>query len=199
MPKPVLNAGVAALSRVRLVDATGADHGVMSGSAAYQQAQHRGLDVLQVARGEVPVVKLLDYDAQPSPKALAKAKPPRQPKLKQVRLSPATDTGDLAIKVRQCRQFLLGGHCVRLFMQFRRGHGRLRDNAITTLCDIAATLVPAVAKLRKGEPASLRATFVEPPTPTPDTGARMHKPLEVFFEPLGKAQREKLQRLEEEQ
>lgn len=194
---PVLNAKVAALSSVRLVDASGADQGVMSGTAAYERAKHDGLDVLQVSRSHdnVPVVKLLTYDAMPKPNVKkVKSKPTRHPKLKQVRLSPATDTGDLQLKLRQSRQFLINGHRVRVFMQFRRGHGKLRENAINTLCGIAEALVPSAAKLRSGELISLRETFTQPPNTTQpnDTAPRIHKPLEVYFEPLSKAQRTQL-------
>lgn len=203
-PKPVLNTRVAALNRVRLVDTSGADQGVMSGRAAYARAQTAGLDVLQVARGgDVPVVKLLNYAELKSSKmkkTREKSKPARAPKLKQVRLSPATDTGDLQLKIRQSRQFLTNGHRVRVFMQFRRGHGKLRDNAVDTLCGIAEALVPSAGKLHKGELTMLRDSLQppEPPAPTSQSGTgdtmgtRIHKPLEVYFDPLSKAQREKL-------
>lgn len=220
---PVLNDAIRSLNSVRLVLECGKDGGVMSGFDAYSAARKAGLDIMQVSRTrDMAIVRLLNYEAYKVRQAeLRDLKPVQdnyyskkknksavqQQKLKQVRLSPATDTGDRTMKVNQARKFLLDGHIVRVFMLFRRGHGVLRDQAEISLCEIARSLAPECGTLRNVDIDNIREHFRNrdaknaPPGSDPDAAPavpppRSRKPLELFFDPLPKKQREKIVRLE---
>lgn len=196
----ILNEKVKVLSRVRLIQACGRDGGEMSGSSAYEAAQTAGLDVLQVATGNVPVVRLMDYETYIRPTVKKKTSEkhkevenprPKQLRLKQVRLSPATGKQERAMKLRQARGFLLAGHTVRVFMLFKRGHGRLRQEAVDALVDIADTLVPSVATFQGSrETSHVRALFAQEEDPQNPNVPRQRKPLELFFNPLPRQVRE---------
>ena len=107
--------------------------------------------------------------------------------LKQLRLSPSTDTHDLLNKLRQAQQFLTDGYRVRLYMQFRRGQGRLKEQAKSTLVDAANSLSSYGTIRGIKDPSELQSVFQEPPQEAamdPAQAAKARKPLEVFFQPL---------------
>lgn len=150
---PVLNEALRHLPSVRLISESGEDCGLMSGEDAFRNAQLKRRDVMQVrsGRSETPVLRIVDYEAmkearrkkaydrRKEDKELRKMQR-RESALKQVRLSPSTDTNDVAIKVRQARQFLIDGYRVKVFMLFRRGQGGLHETAKETLIRIAESL-----------------------------------------------------------
>lgn len=151
---PPLNEALRNFPKVRLISENGQDCGIMSGEQALQQAQFIGRDVMQVSAPQSTspaVVRIVDfaaledtrrknaYDRRKSEKESRKLQR-RESALKQVRLSPATDVNDLAVKIRQAKQFLTAGYRVRVFMMFRRGHGPLHETAKKTLIDIAIEL-----------------------------------------------------------
>lgn len=151
---PVLNEALRHLPNVRLISESGQDHGVMNGEQALKHARSVGRDIIQVSASRSPnpaVVRLVDYAAMEQArrkKAYEKRKTEkenrklqkRESAFKQVRLSPATDSNDKAMKLRQAKQFLKDGYRVRVFMMFRRGHGILRDTAVKTLINMATEL-----------------------------------------------------------
>lgn len=203
--KVVINERVGMLSQVRLVDPSGRKDGVMSGREAFETARLAGLDVMQVSTGAPPVVKLVDYAEMiraRKQRAYQKAKEDRAKsarssstirKLKQVRLSPATDAHDREMKLRQARTFLRDGHRVRVFMIFRRGHGRLRSAAEEALAEVAFSLAPD-GKLRGVEDIQqVRQLFKdpEPDANEPEGAKRARRPLELMFDPLSKRERDK--------
>lgn len=151
---PVLNEALRHLPSVRLISESGQDYGIMNGEQALRRARSAGRDIMQVSVSSPPnptVVRLVDYAAMEEArrkKAYEKRKSEKEKRkiqkremaLKQVRLSPATDSNDKAIKLRQAKHFLKDGYRVRVFMMFRRGHGVLRDAAVKTLIEIATEL-----------------------------------------------------------
>lgn len=201
----VVNAGVGSFSRVRLVQACGKDGGEMSGASAVAAAERAGLDVLLVARGALPVVKLLDYSAlqrAQRQRAYQRSKDERSrsrdgaSRLKQVRLSPATDPHDRELKLRQARAFLQAGYRVRIFMIFRRGHGRLRAAAEDALVDAARELAPDAILRGVPDVEHVRDLFKAPEPEAADSvesnpQRRTHRPLEIVLDPLPKRIRER--------
>lgn len=151
---PALNEALRHLPSVRLISESGQDYGIMNGEQALRHARSAGRDIMQVSVSRPPnptVVRLVDYAAMEEArrkKAYEKRKSEKERRkiqkremaLKQVRLSPTTDSNDKAMKLRQAKQFLKDGYRVRVFMMFRRGHGVLRDAAVKTLIDIATEL-----------------------------------------------------------
>jgi translation initiation factor IF-3 len=183
--EPQLNEAVARLPRVRLISEDGADRGEMSGRSAVAAAQAAGRDVLLVQsapKGGACVVRLVDYAAVEEAarrKAYAARKKKREVSredrksgtMKQVRLSPSTGDRDFEMKMRQARKFLLEGYRVRVFMMFRRGQGRLHEDAKQALSQAAALLtdfgvLAGAKKLRGGGGGS--GTSVDELFPTVD-------------------------------
>lgn len=138
---------------VRLIASDGENLGTMSGADALSRARAVGLDLLRVSGTSTtpPVLRIVDYPALQDSrrkKAYEKNKADKQARklqrrelaLKQIRLSPKTDTNDIAIKLRHAKQMLLDGYRVKVYMMFRRGHGMLVDNAKQTLIYAAEQL-----------------------------------------------------------
>ena len=108
---------------MRLIDADGAQVGVVSLEEARNLADERGVDLVEVAPNATPpVCKIMDlgkfrYEQQKRDKEAQKKS--KQTELKTVRMRPATDKHDLQTKLRTARKFLGQGKKVRLIMRFR--------------------------------------------------------------------------------
>lgn len=61
-------------------------------------------------------------------------------RLKQIRLSPSTGLHDLEIKMKQAKGFLRDVHRVNVYIQFKRGKGRLKEDAKASLTKVAGDL-----------------------------------------------------------
>lgn len=178
----------------------------MSGVEAMARARAEGLDLMQVSVGkDGAVAKLVDYDAFAEEKRKKEYGARKRKKesqrldkkegaLKNVRLSPTIDTHDLAMKMRQAQQFLLEGYRVRVYMQFRRGHGRLGDNAKVTLVNAAQRLSEfgKIQGLPQG--GGIADLFAAPPKEEggeePPDAPQKRKPLQVLIQPLSRKLRE---------
>jgi translation initiation factor IF-3 len=213
--EPPINDDIAIFPRVRLIAEDGEDRGEMSGYQAVQEARKAQRDVLTVHRPKSleapPVVRLVDYAALVETKrrnTYSARKDKRESArvdrkstiLKQVRLSPSIDEHDFQLKLKQARNFLLEGYRLRLFMQFRRGQGRLQDNAKESLSRAAKELVTygSLVGSMKGTdvidlfpPKSADAEDAESGSVSV-TSKQKSKPLEVLLQPLRKKDRERL-------
>lgn len=116
--------------------------------------------------------------------------------LKQLRLSPATDTHDMQIKMRRAREFLCEGYRVRVYMQFRRGQGRLQEDAKKALVAAAEQLqeVGNVSGVSAGK--TIADLFkVEKSEDEDEEGEIVKKkPLEILIQPLSRKKREEVNR-----
>lgn len=211
----LLNEALRHLPSVRLISESGDDCGTMSGAQAFARAKAVGLDLLQVSSRPPgpPVLKLLNYaemEDSRRKKAYEKRKLEKESKmihrresiLKQVRLSPVIDTNDVAVKVRQAKQFLLDGYRVKVFMMFRRGHGAFRQNAEQTIITIAETLskfgkvqgIPVGGAIQDIFQNRNRQSSEGDDDETDDSNdeTQKKKPMEVFIYPLARKDRVKL-------
>jgi translation initiation factor IF-3 len=104
---------------VRLIDADGAQLGVVSLHEALRVADDRGLDLVEVAANVAPpVCKILDfgkYRYQISKKQTQK----KTVGVKEVKIRPQITENDLGLKVRNIRRFLDEGHKAKITMYFR--------------------------------------------------------------------------------
>lgn len=206
-PPPLLNDAVARLRRVRLISETGEDWGEMPARAALERARAAGRDLMQVsATNQGPaVVRMVDYaawhaarqkrayDARKRKKE-SKKLDRREAVVKQVRLSPVIDANDVAIKMRQAKEFLMAGYRVRVYMQFRKGQGKFEENAKLALVKAAEDLqefgrIQGIPKegstqdlFRKEQKEEEDGEVLEGPV--------KKKPLEVFIFPMPRKQRE---------
>lgn len=198
---PPLNDALRHLGKVRLISENGQDCGIMGVRDALLRARALNLDLMQVSKAGTAVVRMVDYSAMESARRRSQYEARKQNKearllnrreriLKQVRLSPSTDKNDMRIKMRQAREFLKTGHQVKIYMQFRRGQGRLQENAKVALMAAAEELqeVGVVQGLPKDK--GLKDLFREEKKEEEgeEVGAKK-KPLEVLLRPLPRKER----------
>jgi translation initiation factor IF-3 len=97
--------------------------GVVNTNDAVQMAEERGYDLVEVAPGaNPPVCRLMDfgqYKYELAKKAKEAKKKQKVIKLKEVKVRPKTDEGDLQTKCNSIRKFLEDGDKVKVSVSFR--------------------------------------------------------------------------------
>ncbi len=174
---------------VRVIGDNGEQLGIMATRDAIARAESEGLDLVEVADTAVPpVCRIMDYGKfkyKEQKKEADSKKKRSESKLKELRLSYRTDTGDLDIKIKQAREFIAEGDKVKFTMRFKGrevmflnlGAAKIRE-IIERMADVAdvddrsplagkqihVTFVPGKGKAAKKEDG--------PPTPpaTPKSG-----------------------------
>ena len=108
---------------VRVVDEDGSQLGVMPTIQAFQTAQERGYDLVEVApTASPPVVKFLDYGQfkyEQARKDKEARRNQRSVEFKEIRLKPKIGKGDFDTTVRRAIGFLEDGDRVKVTVQFR--------------------------------------------------------------------------------
>jgi translation initiation factor IF-3 len=108
---------------VRVLDADGAQIGVMPTEEAIRRAEEAGLDLIEVAASaDPPVCRIADlgkFKFEQDKRARDAKKNQHVSEVKEVRLRPRTDDHDLQVRVRAARRFLEEGHKVKVEVRFR--------------------------------------------------------------------------------
>jgi translation initiation factor IF-3 len=106
-----------------VIDADGAQIGVMSLEDAIKRAEDAGLDLIEVAASaDPPVCRIADlgkFKFEQDKRARESKKNQHVSEVKEVRLRPRTDDHDLQVRVRAARRFLEEGHKVKVEVRFR--------------------------------------------------------------------------------
>src|SRR6187399_3084778 len=109
--------------QVRVVDEEGAQLGVMPTPQAFEMAQERGLDLVEVApMASPPVVKFLDfgqYKYELTKREKENKRKQRSITFKEVRLTPKIGIGDFETKVHRAIEFLEDGDRIKVTVRFR--------------------------------------------------------------------------------
>jgi translation initiation factor IF-3 len=109
--------------QIRVIGPDGAQLGIMVTKDALRQAQEQGLDLVEISpNARPPVCRILDfgkfqYDEAKNAKRAKKKQHSSQ--LKEMRFRPKIDEHDVNFKTNQLREFLIDGHKVRAFVEFR--------------------------------------------------------------------------------
>lgn len=110
--------------KVRLIDESGEQLGIISSEEARKIAMERNLDLVEIApQAKPPVCKIIDYgkyryELQKKEKELKKKQ--HTVSLKTIRImSVNIDEHDIEIKSKKAREFLEEGNKVKVFLQFR--------------------------------------------------------------------------------
>jgi len=109
--------------KVRVIDDEGENLGVMYTREAMEQANDKGLNLVEVSPGaDPPVCKFLDvgkyrYEAQK--KANAARKTQKTQDIKEVKMRPNIDTHDYDVKMRNVNKFIDNGDKVKVTLRFR--------------------------------------------------------------------------------
>ncbi len=108
---------------VRLVDENGAQVGVVPIQEALKMSDERGFDLVEVAAGaNPPVCRLLDFGKfkyEQSKRVKEAKKKQKVVQIKEVKVRPKTDEGDLQTKCRKIREFIADGDKVKVAVFFR--------------------------------------------------------------------------------
>lgn len=117
--------------RVRLV---GNETTVIPTYEALKRARAAGMDLVQVAPGDIPVCRILDLDRHRYEKSKAErenAKRQREMRVdtKEIQLRPVTGDSDIAVKARRSKEFLDNGDKVKVTVKFRGRERAYREEA----------------------------------------------------------------------
>jgi len=109
--------------KVRVIDDEGENLGVMFTREAIEQANEKGLNLVEVSpNADPPVCKYLDvgkfrYEAQK--KANLARKTQKTQDIKEVKMRPNIDTHDYDVKMRNVTKFIDNGDKVKITLRFR--------------------------------------------------------------------------------
>jgi len=156
-----VNGGIRA-DKVRLVDESNNQVGVITKDEALNKAREVGLDLVEVApNSEPPVCRIMDYgkwqyQQKRRGREAHKKSQHHAVMLKEIRLRPETDTHDLEVKLKHAREFLEKGHRVQFSVFFRgrqmlhkdRGY-QVLDRITEQLEDLAKVERPAMMSGRR--------------------------------------------------
>src|ERR687893_1728291 len=109
--------------KVRVIDESGENIGVLLTAEAIEQAAEVGLDLVEVSpNADPPVCKFLDvgkfrYEAQK--KANLQRKTQKTQEIKEIKMRPNIDDHDYDVKMRNVNRFIEDGDKVKVTLRFR--------------------------------------------------------------------------------
>lgn len=108
---------------VRLVADDGEQLGIVPFKEALDIAVQRGMDLVKIApQAQPPVCRIMDYGKfrfEQAKREKEARKNQRIVEIKEIRLTPGIDIGDLTTKVKNACKFLKGGDKVKVSVRFR--------------------------------------------------------------------------------
>ncbi len=108
---------------VRLIDADGTQLGIVLAKDAQKLADEKRLDLVKISpTAKPPVCKIMDYSKFKFDQAKKEKEARKKQKtidIKELRLSPNTDTHDVNVKIRKAIEFLEHGDKVKISIRFR--------------------------------------------------------------------------------
>lgn len=142
------------VKEVRLIDADGAQLGVVPTKDAQKIADEKELDLVMISpNANPPVCKVMDlgkYIYEQAKKEKEAKKKQKVTTIKEVRCSLTIEENDIAIKAKNARKFLLDGDKVKITVRFKGreaqlGHigQRILDNFVSKLEDVCVVEKPA--------------------------------------------------------
>jgi translation initiation factor IF-3 len=134
-------------AEIQLIDAEGANQGVVKTRDALAQAQELGLDLVEISPNATPpVAKMLDlgrfkYAAQK--KAAEARKKQKVIEVKEIQLRPNIDTHDYETKMKAVHRFLEEGDRVKVTMRFRGREMAHQELGMQLLLKVRDQMEPA--------------------------------------------------------
>ena len=108
---------------VRLIDADGQNHGVVSKIEALERAREAGLDLVEISPdANPPVAKILDYGKfkyHEQKKAAEARKKQKTVEVKEIKMRPNIDDHDYNVKMKSMERFFGEGDKVKVTLRFR--------------------------------------------------------------------------------
>ena len=109
-------------SKVRLIAQDGEQVGIIPIEKARQLSKEAELDLVQVAEGETPVCRIMNYGKhifQQSKQKQGAKKKQKKVQVKEIKLRPGTEEGDYQVKLRNLIRFLENGDKAKITVRFR--------------------------------------------------------------------------------
>ncbi|MEM6650455.1 MAG: translation initiation factor IF-3 [Pseudomonadota bacterium] len=108
--------------QVLVIDDQGEKRGPVSIEDALDMAAKARLDLVEMAGGDVPVCKLMDYGKHKYQQQKKKAEAKKKQKVvdvKEIKMRPNIDKHDYEVKTKAMRRFFEGGDKVKVTLRFR--------------------------------------------------------------------------------
>ncbi|MBV7257980.1 translation initiation factor IF-3 [Erythrobacter crassostreae] len=138
--------------KVRVIDDEGENLGVMFTKEATEQANEKGLNLVEVSpNADPPVCKFLDvgkYRFEAQKKANLARKSQKTQDIKEVKMRPNIDTHDYDVKMRNVTKFIGNGDKVKVTLRFRgreMAHQHLGMDLLKRVQDDAAEIAKVEA------------------------------------------------------
>jgi translation initiation factor IF-3 len=149
-----VNGGIR-VQKVRLIDESNNQVGIVERDFALGKAREVGLDLVEVSpNSEPPVCRIMDYGKwlyeQKRKAREARKKTHHAVGLKEIRLRPETDQHDIGIKVNHAREFIEKGHKVQFTLVFRGRQLAHKDKGHELLSKITESMAD-IAKVDQGD------------------------------------------------
>ena len=123
--------------QVRLIDATGENHGVVSTAEARERAVEVGLDLVEISpNADPPVCKILDFGKlkyEQQKKRNEARKKQKTIEVKEIKMRPNIDVHDYDVKMRAIHRFLEEGDKVKVTLRFRGREMAHQDRGMDVL------------------------------------------------------------------
>ena len=133
--------------QVRVVDAEGAQLGIMAIQDALKKAEEAGLDLVEVSPASTPpVCRIMDYGKfkyDTKKRAAESRRNQSVVEIKEVKLRPKTDEHDRDFKVKHVQRFLEDGNKVKLTIMFRGReitHAEIGREILREVADMVKTI-----------------------------------------------------------
>ena len=107
---------------VLVIDGEGEKKGPLPIEEALEMASRARLDLVEVAAGDTPVCKLMDYGKHKYQQQKKKAEAKKKQKvvdIKEIKMRPNIDQHDYEVKTKAMRRFFEGGDKVKVTLRFR--------------------------------------------------------------------------------
>ena len=139
---------------VRLINDDGEQLGIVPIQKAQEAAVEKGMDLVKIApQAKPPVCKIMDYGKfrfEQAKREKEARKNQRIVEIKEIRLTPNIDVGDLNTKVNNAKKFLTKGNKVKVTLRFRgremahvQQSKHILDDVAQMLADVAVVEKPA--------------------------------------------------------
>lgn len=144
-----VNEAIKAL-KIRLIDETGENRGIVSLKEALRMAEDVGLDLIEISpQANPPVCKILDFGKYRYELQKRKSEAKKKQKIietKELKLRPTIDVHDYEVKLKQAKKFLSEGNKVKFTMRYR-GREMSANNLGKEILDKIVSDLELVAKV----------------------------------------------------
>ncbi|MGE4443096.1 MAG: translation initiation factor IF-3 [Desulfomicrobium sp.] len=148
---------------IRVVGDDGNQLGIMTVPEALEQAEEKGLDLVEVApNAKPPVCKIMDYGKylyEEKKKSQEAKKRQTQIQVKEIKFRPHTDDHDLMTKIKHIRRFIEDGDRCKVTVFFRGREMAHKDRGQVIL-DRIVEMVSDVAKVEQTSRVEGRTMFL---------------------------------------